>query len=57
MVMMEYYITKSPNFIPSGKIAIGLKYTKDSVEIIEHLSELGYILFHHRNDTDQHLFL
>lgn len=57
MVMMEHYTIKSLNFVPFGKIAIGIKYSKDSMEIIEHLSELGYILFHDRNDTDQHLFL
>ncbi|RHU25223.1 LlaJI family restriction endonuclease [Parabacteroides sp. TM07-1AC] len=56
MVMMENYNIKSLNFMPTGKIAIGIKYTKESMEIIEHLSELGYLLFHHRNDTDQHLF-
>lgn len=56
MVMMENYAIKSANFLCSGKIAIGIKYTKDSMEIVEHLSEIGYILFHQRKDTDQHLF-
>ena len=56
MVMMENYAIKSANFLCSGKIAIGLKYTKDSMEIVEHLAEIGYILFHQRKDTDQHLF-
>ena len=26
------------------------------MEIVEHLAEIGYILFHQRKDTDQHLF-
>lgn len=56
MVMMENFETKSTNFIHSGKIAVGLKYSKDSMEIVENLSSIGYVLFHHRNTTGQHLF-
>ena len=56
MVMMENYDSKSKNFITTGKIAIGIKYTKESLEIVEHLSTIGYILFHHRNTIGQHLF-
>lgn len=56
MVMMENYDTRSMNFLQSGKLAIGIKYTKDSMEIVEHLSSIGYVLFHHRNTTGQHLF-
>lgn len=56
MVMMENYESKSKNFLPSGKLAIGIKYTKDSMEIVEHLSSIGYVLFHHRNTMGQHLF-
>lgn len=56
MVMMEDYNSKSKKFCPLGKIAIGIKYTKDSMDIVEHLSSIGYILFHHRNINDQHLF-
>lgn len=56
MVMMENYESKSKNFLPSGKLAIGIKYTKDSMEIVEHLSSIGYVLFHHRHATGQHLF-
>lgn len=56
MVMMEQYETKSAKFLPSGQIAIGIKYTKDSMEIVEHLAEIGYILFHKRKDEDQHLY-
>ena len=56
MVMKENYDNKSKNFLPSGKLAIGIKYTKDSMEIVEHLSSIGYVLFHHRNITGQHLF-
>ena len=56
MVMMESYDTKSKNFLPLGKLAIGIKYTKDSMEIVEHVASIGYVLFHHRNAQDQHLF-
>ena len=57
MVMMENYDTKCMKFIPTGKLAIGIKYTKDSMKIVEHLSSIGYVLFHHRNNTTgQHLF-
>jgi len=56
MVMMENYDTKSKNFITTGKIAIGIKYTKESMEIVEHLSTIRYVLFHHRNTIEQHLF-
>lgn len=56
MVMMEHYTNKSTTFLKNGKLAIGLKYTKDSMEIVEHLQTIGYVLFHTRKDTDQHLF-
>lgn len=56
MVMMENYDTRSMNFLPSGKLAIGIKYTQDSMQIVEHLSSIGYVLFHHRNTAGQHLF-
>ena len=56
MVMMENYDKKSANFISSGKLAIGIKLTKDSFEIVEHLKAIGFVLFHHRSDKGQHLF-
>ena len=56
MVMMENYDLKSIKFLPTGKIAIGIKYTKESMEIVEHLSSIGYVLFHHRSIIGQHLF-
>lgn len=56
MIMMEKYDIKCKNFLSSGKLAIGIKYTKDSMEIVENLSSIGYVLFHHRNILDQHLF-
>ena len=56
MVMMEHYEAKSSAFLPTGKLAIGIKYTKDTMEIVEHLNSINYILFHHRSDNDQHLF-
>lgn len=56
MVMMEQYEAKSRTFLPLGKIAIGIKYTKDSMEIVENISSIEYVLFHHRNIIGQHLF-
>lgn len=56
MVMMEKFEAKRKNFFSSGKLAIGIKHTKDSMEIIEHLPSIGYVLFHHRNAADQQLF-
>ena len=56
MVMMENFADKCVKFLPYGKIAIGIKYSKDSMAIVEHLSEIGYILFHTRKDVGQHLF-
>ena len=56
MVMMESFDDKFKNFQDTGKLVIGIKYTKDSMAIVEHLSSIGYVLFHHRNKTGQHLF-
>ena len=55
MVMMEKYATKSANF-SHGKLAIAIKMTVESMDIVENLSNIGYVLFHHRSDNDQHLF-
>ena len=56
MVMMENYDTKCDNFLSNGKIAIGIKYTLDTMEIVENLGSISYILFHHRSSEGQHLF-
>lgn len=56
MVMMENYESKSSNFLVNGKIAIGIKYTLDTMEIVENLDSINYILFHHRSNEGQHLF-
>ena len=56
MVMMENYDAKSKNFLSSGKIAIGIKFTRDGIEIAENLPSIGYVLFHTRKDNSQHLF-
>ena len=56
MVMMENFQEKSVAFLPKGKIAIGIKPTQDSIEIVQKAKKLGYILFHHRSNEDQHLF-
>ena len=56
MVMMENYEAKRPEFLPAGKIAIGIKYTRDGIEIAENLQSIGYLLFHTRKVEGQHLF-
>lgn len=56
MVMMENYESKCANFLDKGRIAIGIKYTIDSMEIVENLGSISYILFHHRSNEGQHLF-
>ncbi len=56
MVMMENYAIKSPNFLSSGKIAIGIKMTKTGMNIIRHIDDIGFILFHIRGSEGQHLF-
>lgn len=48
--------TKPTNFLSNGKLAIGIKLTKESMEIVENISRIGYVLFHHRSDNGQHLF-
>ena len=56
MVMMENYEGKKQKFQPTEKLAVGIKYTKDGIEIAENLQSIGYVLFHTRKDIDQHLF-
>ncbi len=56
MVMMEKFANKSVHFLNNGKLAVGIKLNKDSLEIVENLKSIGYVLFHHRNDNKQHLF-
>lgn len=56
MVMMESFLSKSKNFLSEGKLAVGIKFTKDGMEIVEHIGKIGYVLFHTRKDTDQHLY-
>ncbi len=56
MVMMENYNSKSSVFLTNGCLAIGIKYTRDAMEIIENLHNIGYVLFHHRSSEGQHLF-
>ena len=56
MVMMEHYVDKCTKFLLDGRLAVGIKYTKDSMAIVEHLSNIGYVLFHTRKDEGQHLF-
>ncbi len=56
MVMMEQYDAKSKNFLSTSEIAIAIKITDETSHILENISSIGYILFHTRNDKNQHLF-
>lgn len=56
MVMMENYEQKKAKFLGNGKLAVGIKWTNDSMEIVSNIQDIGFVLFHHRNDNDQHLF-
>ena len=56
MVMMENFDTRSKFFLQNGKLAIGIKYTKESMEIVENLQSIGYVLFHQRKAIGQHLY-
>lgn len=56
MVMMENYSAKSLSFLSNGKLAIGMKWTKDSMEIVENIKSIGYVLFHYRSEDNKHLF-
>ena len=42
-------------FLPTGKLDVGIKYTRDGIEIAENLQSIGYVLFHTRKDVGQHL--
>lgn len=57
MVMMENYENKTKSFLQSGTIAVALKDTPESKEIIANFHNIGYILFHTRKDEGKHLFM
>lgn len=57
MVMMENYENKAKSFLQSGTIAVALKDTTESKEIIANFHNIGYILFHTRKDEGKHLFM
>ena len=56
MVMMENFGAKAVRFLADGWIAVGLKYSRESMEIVEHIGEIGYVMFHNRRRDGQHLF-
>lgn len=56
MVMMEKFGAKAARFLADGRIAVGLKYSRESFEIVEHIGEVGYVMFHNRRRDGQHLF-
>ena len=55
--MMENYENKTKSFLQSGTIAVALKDTAESKEIIANSHNIGYILFHTRKDEGKHLFM
>lgn len=56
MVMMENFMVKAARFLADGRIAVGLKYSRESMEIVEHIGEIWYVMFHNRRRDGQHLF-
>lgn len=56
MVMMENFGAKAVRFLADGWIAVGLRYSRESMEIVEHIGEIGYMMFHNRRREGQHLF-
>ena len=56
MVMMENFGAKASRFLSDGRIAVGLKFSRESMEIVEHIGEIGYVMFHNRRRDGQHLF-
>lgn len=56
MVMMENYASKSMRFCISGKIAVPIRYTEDGMKLLSNAANIGYVLFHTRHITGQHLF-
>lgn len=56
MVMMENFGAKAVRFLADGWIAVGLRYSRESMEIVEHIGEIGYMMFHNRRRDGQHLF-
>ena len=41
MVMMENYEGKKQKFLTTGKLAVGIKYTRDGIEIAENLQSIA----------------
>lgn len=57
MVMMENYDDRSKKFLSSGILAIALKNTSESKEIVKNFHNVGYILFHTWKNEGKHLFM
>lgn len=56
VLMVMIYEDRIKKCLTDGSIAVGIKYTKDSMDIVQNLSNIGYVLFHTRKDEGQHLF-
>lgn len=58
-VIMFAYLTYDTNvvkFKDTGKVAVPVLYTPESMSILENLDSIGFILFNKWNSTSQHLF-
>jgi len=56
LVMMENYEIRKTGFA-NGLIAIPLKTTESGMTLLEHKSDIGYVLFHTRNkNANKHFF-
>ena len=58
VIMFAYlqYDTNAVKFKDSGKVAVPVLYTPESMSILENLESVGFILFNKWNSTSQHLF-
>ena len=41
---MENFGAKAARFLAEGRIAVGLKYSRESMEIVEHIGEIHIIM-------------
>lgn len=55
-VMMENFAERKKSFLDSGQIAVAIKENEFRQDIIDNLGNIQYLLFHTRNDANQHLF-
>ena len=49
-------IVRYLSFFGSKKVCSSLKYSRESMEIVELIGEIGYVMFHNRRRDGQHVF-